>query len=80
MSDKELKVQALRALCLTHDYCGELLPCILGWEWFEAAKALADSICPGTDRVITMDLHATQIQGFYHLNNNDGAFIHRPTD
>lgn len=33
-----------------------------------SAKALADSICPGISRVITMDLHATQIQGFYPQN------------
>ena len=30
-----------------------------------SARALADSIYPGADRIITMDLHATQIQGFY---------------
>jgi ribose-phosphate pyrophosphokinase len=30
-----------------------------------SAKALADSISLGADRIITMDLHATQIQGFY---------------
>ncbi len=33
-----------------------------------SAKALADSIFPGIGRVITMDLHATQIQGFYPQN------------
>jgi len=30
-----------------------------------SARALADSIFPGANRVITMDLHANQIQGFY---------------
>lgn len=30
-----------------------------------SARALADSISPGTNRIITMDLHAGQIQGFY---------------
>ncbi len=30
-----------------------------------SARALADSISRGTDRIITMDLHAPQIQGFY---------------
>ena len=30
-----------------------------------SARALANSISPGTNRIITMDLHAPQIQGFY---------------
>ena len=30
-----------------------------------SARALASSISPGTKRIITMDLHAAQIQGFY---------------
>lgn len=30
-----------------------------------SARALADSISPGSERIITMDLHAGQIQGFY---------------
>jgi len=30
-----------------------------------SARAIADSISPGTKRIITMDLHAAQIQGFY---------------
>ena len=30
-----------------------------------SARALADSISPGLCRIITMDLHAPQIQGFY---------------
>lgn len=30
-----------------------------------SARALADSISSGTNRIITMDLHARQIQGFY---------------
>jgi ribose-phosphate pyrophosphokinase len=30
-----------------------------------SARALADSISPGTRRIITMDLHAPQIQGIY---------------
>ena len=30
-----------------------------------SARALANSISPGTCRIITMDLHAPQIQGFY---------------
>ncbi len=30
-----------------------------------SARALADSIAPGLARIITMDLHAEQIQGFY---------------
>jgi ribose-phosphate pyrophosphokinase len=30
-----------------------------------SSRALADSICCGVQRIITMDLHANQIQGFY---------------
>lgn len=30
-----------------------------------SARALADSLCCGVKRIITMDLHANQIQGFY---------------
>ena len=30
-----------------------------------SARALADSISPGTNKIITMDLHSSQIQGFY---------------
>jgi len=30
-----------------------------------SAKVFADTISPGTKRIITMDLHADQIQGFY---------------
>jgi ribose-phosphate pyrophosphokinase len=30
-----------------------------------SARAIAASLSPGTERVITMDLHADQIQGFY---------------
>jgi ribose-phosphate pyrophosphokinase len=30
-----------------------------------SARAFADAISPGTKRIITMDLHADQIQGFY---------------
>jgi len=30
-----------------------------------SARALANSLSPGTKRIITMDLHASQIQGFY---------------
>ncbi len=30
-----------------------------------SARALADTISPGLKRIITMDLHASQIQGFY---------------
>lgn len=30
-----------------------------------SARALAESISPGLERIITMDLHAGQIQGFY---------------
>lgn len=33
-----------------------------------SARALADTISPGLRRIITMDLHATQIQGFYPTN------------
>lgn len=33
-----------------------------------SARALANSIFPGLKRVITMDLHASQIQGFYPAN------------
>lgn len=32
-----------------------------------SAKAVADSISSGIERVITMDLHAPQIQGFYDI-------------
>lgn len=32
-----------------------------------SAKALADSISTGVSRIITMDLHAPQIQGFYKI-------------
>ena len=30
-----------------------------------SARALSDSISPGMEKIITMDLHAPQIQGFY---------------
>lgn len=33
-----------------------------------SARALANSISPGLKRIITMDLHASQIQGFYPAN------------
>jgi ribose-phosphate pyrophosphokinase len=33
-----------------------------------SARALANSISPGLKRIITMDLHAPQIQGFYPAN------------
>lgn len=33
-----------------------------------SARALANSISPGLKRIITMDLHAAQIQGFYPAN------------
>ncbi len=33
-----------------------------------SARALADTISPGLERIITMDLHADQIQGFYPQN------------
>jgi ribose-phosphate pyrophosphokinase len=33
-----------------------------------SAKAFADAISPGLRRLITMDLHANQIQGFYPAN------------
>ncbi len=33
-----------------------------------SARALADTISPGLRRLITMDLHANQIQGFYPAN------------
>ena len=33
-----------------------------------SARALADSISPGLSRIITTDLHADQIQGFYPAN------------
>ncbi|MCK5149374.1 ribose-phosphate pyrophosphokinase [Candidatus Pacearchaeota archaeon] len=33
-----------------------------------SARALANSISPGLKRIITMDLHANQIQGFYPAN------------
>ena len=33
-----------------------------------SARAFADSISPGLKRIITMDLHAGQIQGFYPAN------------
>jgi ribose-phosphate pyrophosphokinase len=33
-----------------------------------SARAIANSISPGLKRIITMDLHASQIQGFYPAN------------
>lgn len=33
-----------------------------------SARAIANSISPGIKRIITMDLHAAQIQGFYPAN------------
>jgi len=33
-----------------------------------SARALANSISPGLKRIITMDLHASQVQGFYPAN------------
>lgn len=52
---KEALSRALRALCLTKDYVGDVLKPIEGWEWYDAGKAIA-AIIPNDEWAIQFNM------------------------